>query len=143
MIGSNIFFSHFSAIRDYKAWTVPELVPAQARVEPDSLMEQTVDKHPVFVILFDSDCDQNKIPHLKRYKGKISNYDFTVKQRLLARDAKVPDNLQDLESSVSLLLCVVHLWPNLVKQLDEILKDGYKKKNGGFVRLNPDLFIGW
>jgi hypothetical protein len=106
--------------------------------------EERVDKHPVIVLLFDSESPKNKIRHLKRYKDeRTSNYDFTVKQRILAKDAKIPENVEELESSVSLLLFHLHLWPNLVMQLDEILNKGYRKKNGGFVRLNPELFIGW
>jgi hypothetical protein len=39
--------------------------------------------------------------HLKRCKDDISNYDFTVKQRLLAKEAKVVKDIDDLEESVS------------------------------------------
>jgi hypothetical protein len=28
-------------------------------------------------------------------------------------------------------------------QLDENFTEGYRKKNAGFVRLDPDLFVGW
>jgi hypothetical protein len=37
----------------------------------------------------------------------------------------------------------LHLRFNFVIQFDENLKNGCRKKNGGFVRLDPDLFIGW
>lgn len=77
--------------------------------------------------------------HLKRLN---SNYDFTVKQRLLAKEAKTANNIQELEDLVSLLLCYLNLWPKLVMQLDKMLEMGYRKDDS-YVRLNPDLFIGW
>jgi hypothetical protein len=71
-------------------------------VDPSSSIEECGDKHPVMVLLFDSESPKNKIRHLKRYKDATSNYDFTVKQRLLAKDAKIPGNIEELESLVSL-----------------------------------------
>lgn len=68
-----------------------------------SSIEECGDKHPVIVLLFDSESPKNKISHLKRYKyGTSKNYNFTVKQRLLAKDAKIPENIEEMETSVSL-----------------------------------------
>lgn len=70
--------------------------------DPSSTVEESGEKHPVRVLLFDSELPENKVPHLKIYGDATSNYDFTVKQRLLAKDAKIPETIQELESSESL-----------------------------------------
>jgi hypothetical protein len=101
-------------------------------------------KNPVIVLLFDSQCPENKMNHLKRYKA-TSNYDFTVKQRLLAKEAKVVKTIDELEDSVSHFLYYLHLslHSSLVMQLDKNYSKGYRERKAGFVRLNPDLFNDW
>jgi hypothetical protein len=155
----NLFNSHFPAIRNYTAWTQLSHTPptdpnsslTKNPVTPShtpprvssSLGSEFDPKNPVIVLLFNSQSPKNTIRHLKRYKDATSNYDFTVKQRLLAKEAKVVKNIEELENLVSIFLYYLHPCLNLVMQLDENLAKGYRKKNGGFVRLNPNFFIGW
>ena len=113
-------------------------------MDSSSPEERSSLKNAVVSLLFDSQCPENKMNHLKRYKA-TSNYDFTVKQRLLAKEAKVVKTIDELKDSVSHFLYYLYLSLNtsLVMQLDENYSKGYRKRNAGFVRLNPDLFNDW
>lgn len=75
--------------------------------EPSSPAEEFYCKNPVIVIPFDSQSPTNKSHHLKRYKEAKSNYDFTVTQRLLAKEAKIAKNIEELEYLVSLFIVLL------------------------------------
>ena len=79
--------------------------------------------HAVIVILFDSTSPKNKSSQIKRLRGANSNYNFTVKQRLLAAGAETAKNIQELEDWVSHCYAICILGPKLLSSLT----GGFKK----------------
>ena len=62
------------------------------------------DQHHVTIVLrYDSTLKKNISGPLKYVKGAQAIFDFTVRQRQFANDAKTVESLEDLEASVSVL----------------------------------------
>ena len=113
MVGFIFFYSHFPTPRDYNDWTDPYPTP---HIDSSSTAEESTYKHPIIVIHFDSESPENKRRHLKNKRhhfngDNISNYHFTTIQRQLAMEAKVANNIEELEGWVCQFL--LYLCPKL------------------------------
>jgi len=123
-----LVFSHFSAIRNYEAWTQSYPAISSHPILGSSPAEELYAiTHAVIVILFDSKSPKNKNSHLKRLRGQNSNYNFTVKQRRLVMGAETAKNIQELEDWVSRCYAICILGPKLLSSLTKNFKKAIEK----------------
>ena len=67
------------------------------------------ERHRTFVLRYDSTLKKNVSGPIKNTKDAKATFNFTVKQRRLAKDAKTAGSLNELEESVCLLFLTLIL----------------------------------
>ncbi len=69
------------------------------------------EKHTIIILHYDLTLPQNLESPLTRSGDRKACYDFTVKQRMLAKGAKTAESIEELEVLVRLSFC--YLFPVL------------------------------
>jgi hypothetical protein len=90
------------------AETTPAETPTETPIEtPIEIFRE--EKHTIIILHYCSTLPQNLKSPLRRPGDRKACYDFTVKQRMLAKGAKTAKTIEELEGLVRLSFC--YLFP--------------------------------
>ena len=84
--------------------STPTKATKDVQPTPSVQEEEYVPEDILIVLLFDSTLSANRMPPWGRSQNTEENYDFTVRQCKLAKEAKTVHTLMELENAVRFTL---------------------------------------